>query len=642
MAQISGKGSKGHHTFRLTLTETATSVDNNTSTITASFTLDATGWYWEGWGSAITYTFYVNGNKYTGSIPSIPNGSAYTIRTVTGISVPHNDDGTKSISYSFSVSDGANQDYTCGSASASGTMTLTAIPRASSISSISSSVNIGSTCSIGISKRLNTYTSTLEYQISGSSTWTSIASKWNPNTNLSQTYSWTVPTSVYDSMTSTEKEKTITVRLTTYNGTSTVGSAATATFTAKATGNPSISSSSVVDTNTVTTTLTQDNTKIVNGVSNMKVTITAAGINGTTISKITCNGTTMSLSSGVGTLTINQCTVSKFAIVVTDSRGATYSSTLDKSSKFIGYVALSATMTAMKDQPTSASAVLSASGSYSATTFATGTVNALTTSYKYRLAGSTGTYTSGTLTSSISGSSYTATKTITGLDYTKDYEVVMTVSDKISSITRTLTLKKGVPVFYWDKDAVYLKSGNPILDYAKVSHVDETTLNVVEMRNASGAVVHVNPFPVGSVYISTVNKSPARIYGGTWTQITGRFLYCTTTSKTTGGASSVSYTPAGTNAGHAITTAQMPSHSHTQCSRTGDGNWNGEVKTTGGSSGGAWPAVAGWTNSGNGWGSGTCNATGSGNTHTHTFTGTAATINTMPPWFSVYAWHRTA
>ena len=152
----------------------------------------------------------------------------------------------------------------------------------------------------------------------------------------------------------------------------------------------------------------------------------------------------------------------------------------------------------------------------------------------------------------------------------------------------------------------------------------------------------LDAYPVGSVYVSTDSTSPASKFGGTWTQISGRFLYCTTTSKTTGGASSVSYTPAGTNVGWAVTVAQLPAHCHGQNSRTGDGNWNGEVKTTGGSSGGSWPAQAGWTNNGDSWGSGITAYTGSGNTHTHTVNGTAATISTMPPWFSVYAWYRTA
>lgn len=47
--------------------------------------------------------------------------------------------------------------------------------------------------------------------------------------------------------------------------------------------------------------------------------------------------------------------------------------------------------------------------------------------------------------------------------------------------------------------------------------------------------------PVGSVYISMTSTSPKTLfanYGVTseWTQVSGRFLYCTTTSKTTGGS----------------------------------------------------------------------------------------------------------
>lgn len=52
-------------------------------------------------------------------------------------------------------------------------------------------------------------------------------------------------------------------------------------------------------------------------------------------------------------------------------------------------------------------------------------------------------------------------------------------------------------------------------------------------------------YPVGSVYISTVNKNPKDLFGiGTWTQISGKFLYCTNNSKQTGGKSSYKLTAA--------------------------------------------------------------------------------------------------
>ena len=57
-------------------------------------------------------------------------------------------------------------------------------------------------------------------------------------------------------------------------------------------------------------------------------------------------------------------------------------------------------------------------------------------------------------------------------------------------------------------------------------------------------------YPVGAVYISYTSTSPASLFGGTWTQITGRFLRMAN-DVSTGGADTV-----------ALTQAQMPSHTH--------------------------------------------------------------------------------
>lgn len=134
MSSISGNGSNGHHKFTLTVTENSTSTTNNTSTIGFSFVLSPiqTTWNWEQWGSSISYTITINGTKYTGTIPNYNGSSSVTLKSGT-LSVAHNADGSKSISYSFSVSDTSGQSYTCGNASASGTMALTTIPRYTSI-----------------------------------------------------------------------------------------------------------------------------------------------------------------------------------------------------------------------------------------------------------------------------------------------------------------------------------------------------------------------------------------------------------------------------------------------------------------------------------------------------------------------------
>lgn len=78
-------------------------------------------------------------------------------------------------------------------------------------------------------------------------------------------------------------------------------------------------------------------------------------------------------------------------------------------------------------------------------------------------------------------------------------------------------------------------------------------------------------YPVGSIYMSVSSTSPATLFGGTWAALEGRFLIganSTYTAGSTGGAASVSYTPAGSNSGgsvssHTLTSDQIPSHNHT-------------------------------------------------------------------------------
>ena len=128
---IQAVGSKGHHTFKLYVEEqTLTNDDkqNNRSRVYYKFSLIDTGyWYWNGWGSQISYSLNIGGNTVTGTIPD-HNSPDQTIASGT-VNVGHEEDGTKTMSFSFSVSDTTGQSYTCGNASSSSTMTLTNIPR---------------------------------------------------------------------------------------------------------------------------------------------------------------------------------------------------------------------------------------------------------------------------------------------------------------------------------------------------------------------------------------------------------------------------------------------------------------------------------------------------------------------------------
>lgn len=174
MASISANGSKGHHKFTLTVTENSTSTANNTSSVSFSFVISPiqTSWNWEQWGANINYTVTINGTQYTGSIPNYDGYSSVTLKSGT-LSVAHNDDGKKTISYSFSVTDTSGQTYTCGNASNSGSMALTTIPRYLSITTFDIT-NITETSVVvkwaTSEKRTSTY-----YSFDNGTTWTGSA-----------------------------------------------------------------------------------------------------------------------------------------------------------------------------------------------------------------------------------------------------------------------------------------------------------------------------------------------------------------------------------------------------------------------------------------------------------------------------------
>lgn len=73
-------------------------------------------------------------------------------------------------------------------------------------------------------------------------------------------------------------------------------------------------------------------------------------------------------------------------------------------------------------------------------------------------------------------------------------------------------------------------------------------------------------YPVGSIYMSANDVNPTKLFGGTWEKISGRFLLASSDGRAagqTGGAETVSYTPAGTVGNHTLTAAEMPKHTHT-------------------------------------------------------------------------------
>lgn len=134
-----------------------------------------------------------------------------------------------------------------------------------------------------------------------------------------------------------------------------------------------------------------------------------------------------------------------------------------------------------------------------------------------------------------------------------------------------------------------------------------------DLRNLIKRIIYDEVYPVGSIYISMNSTSPATRFGGTWVQITDKFLYCTKSSKTTGGST--------TTKSHTLTVAQIPAHSHVQ---NGDLRYSNNSSWWIGGTGGTTIAVDNKSTEN----------TGGGQGHTHG--------QNLPPYITCYAWYRTA
>ena len=138
--------------------------------------------------------------------------------------------------------------------------------------------------------------------------------------------------------------------------------------------------------------------------------------------------------------------------------------------------------------------------------------------------------------------------------------------------------------------------------YYTESEIDEKFANA----GVSNSDLLAKIYPVGSIYMSVNNVSPASFLGGTWEQLKDRFLLGCGDTYTNGAI--------GGEATHTLTVDEIPSHNHSAPQitwadlGTGGGGWNNHANQTGATG-----------------------ATGGGKAH-----------NNMPPYLAVYMWKRTA
>lgn len=111
--------------IRVVLTETAVNTSANTSTVKAVVQYYGNGTSHNGYASQCKITLKVNGKTYKGNHAFTKSKKWQTLKTVTGITIPHNADGTKTVSYSASYTTGVS----LGTLKTSGSKALTSIAR---------------------------------------------------------------------------------------------------------------------------------------------------------------------------------------------------------------------------------------------------------------------------------------------------------------------------------------------------------------------------------------------------------------------------------------------------------------------------------------------------------------------------------
>ena len=555
MAEFSGSiqitnGQWDKYSLILKCWEDSYSIENNTSRVYWWVGIRSNTQYHNHQGLSEHYRVVVNGSTVHDANHTVSCGSGQTVGIADGYTtVSHNADGSKSISVSASFSCDNTNYYAPRTGGCSGNVTLTTIPRASSISIDSPSIECGNTININCSSASKNFTH-------------KIYATWNGKTSelttisgtLTPTFSYTIPTAwEKDLPNSTSGIATFTLE--TFSGSTSVGSkSVNATIKVRSGVVPSIDSIKIADANSVCAGIGQ----IVQSQSRLNFTITYSGAQGSTVTSVSTEfeGQTYNNSSFT-TGTVQGSGSITYTTTIYDSRG--------RSSQISGKVTVSAysspSLTNVTARRANSSYIVDeASGTYALLHFKVGftslTGKNVTSFYiQYRASGAS----SWTKINSWDNNytleqDYKAGNLFTSA--TNSYEVAFGVKDKfmndyswqIFTVAPTYSLinfgKEGRSLTFFGQD------GN-----------QKDTLTVLGDIVAPMFLNKI--FPVGAVYITYDKKNPGTFLGGTWEQFgQGRTLVGEGTGND--GSTSMSFTSNSTSGEyyHTLSYSEMPVHGH--------------------------------------------------------------------------------
>ena len=492
----------------MSISESSVNVANNTSVVTVKLYYYGNGVSWNSNGPS--GSIVIDGTSYSFSHNFTTSSSAQLLATKSK-TVTHNSNGAKTVSCSARFVTGVS----LGTLTTSASKALTVIPRVSDLSVNKTSVPAdgSTTVTATATKKSSGFTDTIAVKLGSYS-----------KTVTSGT-AFTIPIEWCNAISGTSATATVTV--TTKSGSTTIGTkSVNLTVTVPSTVVPSISSVTVAEAVTAVQTAFGSGV-YVSSLSKLNVSISAAGVYGSTISSIktTFDGITYDGAS-FQTAAISKAGTLTMSVTVTDSRGRTKTTT--KNITVYGYSSPMITNISCVSSGTSTIVTVDGVVSPVAVGSANKNTKTLTIGYKKSIASAYG----GTTTVTIPAASWTfsVSKTFSLDSRTTTYDFEAKLTDKLSTATEhgttgvpvisRLAGGKGVTLF---KEATEEGFWVGDIDYTITDDEYDELLSLL-----GGGVVRLIDwiYPIGSIKAFATGVDPNKIYQSqTWEEVAqGRVL----------------------------------------------------------------------------------------------------------------------
>ncbi len=491
-------------------------VGGNYSTVTANLYVQGTqGWSTIYSGSVVkSVSLVINGNRKNGTARIDINGTEKRLLLSHTVNVPHNADGFKSfriegmwkpqITWSgtyYGSEEWTRQDWS-----------LNAIPRASTFNQSATTFNMDGEGTIYINPASSSFTHKL-YMHFGNRR---VLLKDNPPTR--QNFTVRFSASDFASQIPNATSGVGTLTLETYNGGSLVGSSSRQTYLNLPSNYiPSQPSVTVSDESSVPAKLGVSKTAgiYVKGMSLLRFSCSSNGTVGSSISNYKVQIGNQSFGFSGGTIDID---LSKFdvgtgslnaTVTVTDSRGRTNSRTV--SLNIQNYTAPKINNFSAVRQNNSATVIITKPVSVSSILNGSTNINSYTVKTEYKLSSAT------SWTNWRNETNASAVINSSGWDVTKSYDIRVTLADKLNQMVVTASISTAKTLISYHKDVgvgIGKMHERGALDVGGDMYVSGTLDSKSVKQN--GRTLLDMFYPVGAIFITTVNTNPSSYMGGSW------------------------------------------------------------------------------------------------------------------------------